>query len=266
MMRLLELDDSGCGEPRLVDFRVGELLPPYAILSHTWGTPDQEVTFKDLVEGTARGKDGYRKIRFCAERTAADHLRHFWIDTCCIDKTNSVELNEAIISMFRWYQNAQICYVYLSDLSTVHHQASSNLEAALRSCRWFSRGWTLQELLAPSSVCFFSSDGQLLGDKQTLEQHLHEITGIAVAALRGTALSTFSIENRMSWARDRQTTREEDQAYCLLGIFGVFLLPMYGEGRENALERLQREIHRRLSGSDSTASPYLSRDSILGQL
>lgn len=264
-MRLLELDDNGCGEPRLVDFSARELIPPYAILSHTWGTPEQEVSFKDLADGTAATKDGYRKIRFCAERAAADNLRHFWIDTCCIDKTNSVELNESIISMFRWYQNARVCYVYLSDLSTAYDQASSAWSKALRSCRWFSRGWTLQELLAPSSVSFFSSSGQLLGDKKSLEREIHELTGIAVAALRGTALSTFSIENRMSWARDRQTTREEDQAYCLLGIFGVFLLPMYGEGRENALERLEREIHRRLSASDSTASFHLSTGIILNQ-
>ena len=89
----------------------------YAILSHTWGPDNEEVTFKDLVDGTGGCKDGYKKIRFCAEQTIRDGLRYFWVDTCCIEKSNQVELNKAINSMFRWYGKAACCYVYLSDVS-----------------------------------------------------------------------------------------------------------------------------------------------------
>jgi hypothetical protein len=175
-----------------------------------------------------------------------DGLEYVWVDTCCIDKSNNNELSEAINSMFRWYHNAIKCYVYLSDVSTNNHDQSNlslqSWEQAFRNSRWFTRGWTLQELLAPPSVEFFCSKGNRLGDKRSLEQQIHDITGIAVQALEGTPLSEFSVDERISWARTRQTKREEDRAYSLLGIFNAHMPLIYGEGMESAFSRLEEEI------------------------
>lgn len=219
-------------------------IPSYAILSHTWEADDQEVTFKDLTDSVGTSKLGYRKIRFCGEQARKDDLQFFWVDSCCIDKSSSSELQEAINSMFRWYQNAARCYVYLTDVSTGKHSPSSQplWHSAFSQSRWFTRGWTLQELLAPSSVEFFSREGKRLGDKKSLEVQLQHITGIAVRALRANSLSEFGIDERMSWAANRRTTIDEDQAYCLLGIFDVYLPLIYGEGKANAFRRLRKEI------------------------
>jgi hypothetical protein len=240
-----------------MDF-VGDNIPEYAILSHTWGADTEEVTFRDLTVGTGKSKAGYDKIRFCGEQAGRDGVEYFWIDTCCIDKSNSTELAEAINSMFRWYQNAAKCYVYLSDVSTNKRKASNQFseltwEPAFRASRWFTRGWTLQELLAPGSVEFFSQEGKRLGDKRTLERQVHETTGIAVSALQGTPLSQFGVDERLSWAENRQTTRKEDKAYSLLGIFDAYMPLIYGEGRENAFKRLQEEISKPSKGERTTA-------------
>lgn len=183
-------------------FAVTENLPDnenlkYAILSHTWESG--EVTFKDLVDGTGIGKAGYNKIRFCAEQARYDGYQYFWVDTCCINKSDQNELSEAINSMFRWYQKAARCYVFLSDVSIIDHaqhsqQSQHPWETAFRKSRWFTRGWTLQELLAPASVEFFSRERQRLGDKTSLKQLLHEITGIAVSALQVGDLSWFDVD------------------------------------------------------------------------
>ena len=150
--------------------------------------------------------------------------------------------------MFRWYRSAAKCYVYLLDVSTGKHSRSSELlwEPNFRQSRWFTRGWTLQELLAPRIVEFFSRDGQRLGDKNSLKQQIFEISRIPIEALEGN-LSGFSDKERMSWASRRETAIEEDQVYCLLGIFGVFLPLIYGEGKDHAFRRLQDEIDKRLS-------------------
>jgi hypothetical protein len=224
-------------------------LPPYAILSHTW--TDAEVTYDELVAGTGKSKAGYDKIRFCGKRAAADNLQYFWVDTCCIDKSINQELQTAINSMFHWYQRASKCYVYLSDVEiqeeVIDAQSFQITWAyAFRRSRWFTRGWTLQELLAPPSVEFFSKDGKLLGSKISLELEIHEITKVPIGALRGQqSLSEFSIPERMDWAANRQTTYKEDKVYCLLGIFDVFLPLLYGEGEEYASQRLEEEIQRR---------------------
>jgi hypothetical protein len=149
--------------------------------------------------------------------------------------------------MFRWYRDAAKCYVYLSDVSARkrgnNNQSGHIWESALRKSRWFTRGWTLQELLAPKSVEFFSRDGKRLGDKKSLEGQIHKVTDVPITALRGAPLSDFSIDERLRWARNRETERKEDQAYCLLGIFNVFIPPIYGEG-ENAFIRLRGEINK----------------------
>jgi hypothetical protein len=234
-----------------------EDIPSYAILSHTWGTDNEEVTFNDLKDGSSKSKAGYAKIRFCGEQARKDNLQYFWVDTCCIDKTSHTELSEAIASMFRWYRNAAKCYVYLSDV-TVHTHGGNRTkrawESAFRKSRWFTRGWTLQELIASKSVEFFSREGERLGDKTTLERQIHETTQIPIAALRGTTLSDFSVNERMQWTANRNTKRKEDNAYCLMGIFNVFIPLIYGEG-ENAFLRLKDEIDRSLRTPQPSTSP-----------
>lgn len=245
-MRLLKRSPNG--DFHLTTFRDDEP-PPYAILSHTW-TEGQEVTYHELVAGTGKDKSGYAKIRFCAERAAADGLEFFWVDTCCIDKTTSDELSTAINSMFRWYQRAAKCYVYLSDVDVPNdngdaENTSTAWKAPLCRSRWFTRGWTLQELLAPFSVEFFSQQGKLLGTRTSLVVEIHNATGIPIEALGGRSLSDFSVEDRFAWAAARTTTLKEDKVYCLLGMFGVFLPLIYGEGEAYASVRLKEEIQKR---------------------
>ena len=229
-------------------------IPAYAILSHTWGNDEDEVTFRDMEDGSGLGKKGYEKIKFCGEQAARDGLQYFWVDTCAIDKRDNVELTEAINSMFRWYQNAAKCYVYLADVQTKGTDQVT-WETAFRTSRWFSRGWTLQELIAPPSVEFFSYDRQRLGDRASLRQQVHEITGIPTLALQGGSLDGFSVEERMSWAAKRSTKREEDMEYCLLGIMGVYLPLIYGEGKENALARLETAVAERLRSKTYASTP-----------
>jgi hypothetical protein len=244
-MRLLERLPNG--DIYLTERFLSDLIPPYAILSHTWGDSSQEVTFEDMVGNSGPGKAGYKKIEFCADQAANDGFKHIWVDSCCIKKSDDSELSESLRSMYRWYYRAEKCYVYLSDVSTKKRKrrddsTQSTWEQSFGKSRWFTRGWTLQELLAPSLVEFFSEDGKRLGDKRSLEGQIHEITGIPISALRGSALSQFATDQKFNWAKNRQTTREEDQAYSLFGIFGVSMPVMYGEGREDADRRLRKEI------------------------
>ncbi|KAF1967249.1 HET-domain-containing protein, partial [Bimuria novae-zelandiae CBS 107.79] len=244
-MRLLKL--SGNGEISFTKNILDEnKIPRYAILSHTW-QEDQEVTFDEFSNDESKSKAGYDKLRFCAEQAKFDGLEYFWVDTCCINKADAVEVQDAINSMFRWYQKASQCYVYLADVSIKKREADYEnfqytWEPSFRQSRWFTRGWTLQELLAPHSVKFFSKEGTRLGDKKSLERQIHEITGIPRRVLQGAPLHDFSKEHRLSWSEGRHTTRKEDRAYSMLGIFGIFMVPNYGEGEENALRRLHKEI------------------------
>jgi hypothetical protein len=245
-MRLLRYNEQG--ELSIVSFD-GRSTPPYAILSHTWEADAEEVTFADLVNSDGTAKRGYKKIHFCGQQARQDGLEYFWVDTCCIDKTNKAELSHAIRSMFRWYQNAARCYVYLSDVSTRKRKIDDVLgeftwEVALRSSRWFTRGWTLQELLAPSTVEFFSQEGEKLGDRISLKTSIHKITSISLGALSGDPLSQFSVNERLRWKEGRETKREEDGAYSLQGIFSVEIAPVYGEGAAGAFKRLMDEIYK----------------------
>ena len=258
-MRLLKCLPGGDFE--LISFNDDD--PPlYAILSHSW-TEGQEVTYNELVAGTGKDKTGYAKICFCGGRAAADGLQYFWVDTCCIDKSTSDELSTAINSMFRWYQRASKCYVYLSDVFVPEEVTDAEAfrimwEEAFRRSRWFMRGWTLQELLAPATVEFFSKEGKRLGSRISLEQEIHEITKIPIRVLRGKSLTEFSVEERMTWAAKRTTTLKEDKVYCLLGIFGVFLSLIYGEGEAYATLRLRDEIQRWQEGRGTESLHELS--------
>jgi hypothetical protein len=225
---------------------LGEFLenatPAYAILSHTW--EQEEVTYQDMQGPNTKQKAGYIKIQRCCEQAARDGYEYVWIDTCCIDKSSSAELSEAINSMYVWYKNAKTCYAYLADVEPAVKTQSSTWPNSFRLSRWFTRGWTLQELIAPAKVEFYAKDWSPFGTKAELHLALSEITGIDEATLTGGRdLREVSIAKRMSWASKRVTTRVEDIAYCLIGIFGVNLPLLYGEG-ERAFVRLQEEIMR----------------------
>jgi len=257
-MRLLSLQGDGgvSMTSQLLDEDIAQ--HRYAILSHTWGKDSDEVTFEDILEGSGRDKAGYDKIKFCGEQAARDGLQYFWVDTCCIKKSSDAELSEAINSMFRWYQGAARCYVYLPDVPRRvdvgdEPNSRSTWKLAFRKSRWFTRGWTLQELLAPEFVEFFSKEKERLGDKESLKQLLNDITGIPLDALQGCHLSKFPVNERMAWAAKRETKRKEDEAYSLLGIFNIHMPLIYGEGREHAFFRLKEEIEKRAR----TASPLL---------
>lgn len=221
---------------------IGDDVPPYAILSHTWARDSsQEVTFQDMKDGLGQNKPGYSKNKKCGEIAAEHEIEYFWVGTCCIDKSSSAELTEAINSMYRWYHNAEVCYAYLSDVHMKDTSAEAIDLAIFGASLWFKRGWTLQELLAPSTVMFFSNEWHWIGSKSSLSAAFKDITSISASALGGAELESFSIAQRMSWAADRRTTRVEDIAYCLLGIFDVNMPLLYG-GREKAFLRLQEEI------------------------
>jgi hypothetical protein len=258
MMRLLKRLPNGVFE--LISFD-DDNPPPYAILSHTW-TDDEEVTYDELVAGTGKDKAGYAKIRFCGEKAAQDGLQYFWVDTCSINKSTLQELQTAINSMFRWYQRASKCYIYLSYIQVPDEVIDTQAfrvtwEQAFQRSRWFTPGWTLQELLAPASVEFFSKEGKRLGSRIFLEQEIHEITKIPIRVLRGQSLTDSSVEERMSWAARRTTTLKEDKVYCLLGIFQIFLPLIYGEAY--ATLRLREEIQRRQEGWGTESLQDLTR-------
>ncbi|KAH7014111.1 heterokaryon incompatibility protein-domain-containing protein, partial [Microdochium trichocladiopsis] len=240
-MRLLRSDTL---EP--VEFMPNQI-PPYAILSHTW--EDEEVSFEELMghDKAWQNKAGWKKIVAFAEIASSDGYQYVWADTCCIDKKSSAELQEAINSMYKWYRDSQVCYAYLSDVMigppVEGRSAVEGVQgSAFREARWFRRGWTLQELLAPHHVVFFDQEWNQIGDKTTLLEYLEEITGIDERFLSSPAMvPEASVAERMSWMAGRQTTRDEDIAYCMLGIFGIHMPMLYGEGH-TAFARLQEKI------------------------
>ncbi|OCK96823.1 HET-domain-containing protein, partial [Cenococcum geophilum 1.58] len=227
---------------RLEEFH-GSNIPPYAILSHTWGK--EEVSFQDLVGGDAPKLRGCKKIIGCRNQAVSDGYRYIWVDTCCIDKTSSAELSEAINSMFCWYRGAEVCYAYLADVDI--KPDLTYLQSAIRNSRWFTRGWTLQELVAPSDVVFYDSDWVEIGTKTDLAEIISDVTGVGVTVLLKGMMNNFddySVAKRMFWASRRMTTRVEDEAYCLMGLFGVNMPLLYGENQK-AFFRLQEEIMKR---------------------
>lgn len=297
---------------------IGQSVPPYAILSHTWG--DEEVLFGDIKDDPdtphPTDKKGWQKIEDSCRNAAAADFQWIWIDTCCINKESSAELSEAINSMFKWYRQSKVCYAYLFDINNPEKEG-----IAFKDSRWFSRGWTLQELIAPPQVIFYDyywntlgprqgqtydSDGKLIESERLFQESISQITGIPLSILCRNemggcglsnpgpngfisgkshhiqdgrcadcshkdqfliALNSLSIAQRMSWAAQRQTTRKEDQAYCLLGVFSVNMPLLYGEG-DSAFLRLQQEIiktsddqsilafHRAYSGSSERGNLF----------
>ncbi|KAI0759962.1 heterokaryon incompatibility protein-domain-containing protein, partial [Trametes elegans] len=229
--------------------------PPYAILSHVWGANEQTFEETPLVrEGKRKrgilrrvGDRAFRppskKIKGACDRARRDHFRWLWADAACIDAANSTELGETINSFFKLYARAAMCYAYLADVppgADAHAPRS-----AFRRSRWFRRAWTLQELIAPHSVIFLAADWSAIGAKRTLAALIEAVTGVDRAVLtHKRALADVSVARRMSWAARRRATREEDLAYALMGVFDVYMTPIYGEGA-HAFVRLQEAIVRR---------------------
>lgn len=217
----------------------------YCILSHRWGT--DEVLYKDLLDSSTKptAKTGWPKVAGACNLAKRLGYEWIWIDTCCIDKSSSAELSEAVNSMFRWYEEADICIAYLADIQHITPRPADYV-AYLGDSDWFTRGWTLQELLAPRAVDFYSAGWKHLGSKKDISPSLERITGINAAYLSGhKRVTEASVAERMSWASRRQTTRVEDMAYCLLGIFNINMPLIYGE-RDKAFQRLQHAIIREI--------------------
>ncbi|KAE9371893.1 hypothetical protein N431DRAFT_317458, partial [Stipitochalara longipes BDJ] len=186
------------------------------------------------------------KIDGCCEKALQDGLRYVWVDTCCIDKSSSAELSEAINSMWYWYGQSRRCYAYLSDVPVGINVATG--ASAFSRSRWFTRGWTLQELISPEVVDFYDEGWNFIGRKSETSHDekfmllLSEITKIDFHVLRDKSqLISFSAARKMSWASHRITTKVEDMAYSLLGLFGINMPLLYGEG-PRAFKRLQEEI------------------------
>lgn len=224
--------------------------PPevYAILSHTW--QDEEVSYQEYIAGPPVTKAGYLKIEKFCELAAADGWKYVWVDTCCIDKSSSAELSEAINSMFEWYKYASICFVYMVDVTSPADSEWDEFELRtfaiaedrlwyqeFQKSKWFRRGWTLQELLAPQEINFFNNRWEYIGTRTSLKPIIEKVTRIFDL----NSFHTASTAQIFSWASQRETTRIEDQAYCLLGLVGVNMPLLYGEG-ERAFMRLQKEI------------------------
>lgn len=284
-------------------------IPKFAILSHRW--EEEEVLYDDIRNGVTdkvKALKGYSKVQQSCKLARQQGYGYIWIDTCCIDKASSAELSESINSMFTWYRNAAVCYAYLSDIRPRVYQWQSPPQ--FTSSQWFTRGWTLQELVAPSTVIFYNSKWQPIGTKEDLCDKIQERTGVPSAVLvcvepligdcascnggrmgfirigedvrqcshyisQGRSLSdvlqSCSIAQRMSWAARRNTTRIEDAAYCLLGIFGVNMPLLYGEGMR-AFLRLQEEIIKTTDDQsilafsrDGPEWPFEGQDSLLAE-
>ncbi|MCJ1457722.1 hypothetical protein MMC28_008091 [Mycoblastus sanguinarius] len=223
----------------------------YAILSHRWG--NQEVKFEDypsvksqIVDQVSKPQvdnrtTGISKIANSCLQCRKLKLSYLWIDTCCIDKRNGSEENESINSMFNWYQEAEICLAFLADVGGGQPKAVSDSE-------WFTRGWTLQELLAPKNITFFDRDWVNIGTKSSRSPDIEKATRIAPKHMID--FKTASVATRMSWQSGRETTRPEDLAYSMFGIFDVGMDLRYGE-RDKAFRRLQEEIINRYPRDES---------------
>lgn len=231
------------------------VIPPYAILSHVWGPAKDEVSFEDMQTGSAKHKPGYTKLEKASLVAASQGFGYIWIDTCCIRQSSSSELSEAINSMFRYYQNSEVCYAFLADVAT------TGSKEGFAQSKWFTRGWTLQELIAPTSLNFLSNEWVKIGTRVELAVDIAAITNISPAVLEDrTQLRFASVAKRMSWASNRTTTREEDIAYSLMGIFDVNMPLLYGEGSK-AFRRLQEEIMRSSTDQSLFAwTPPISRN------
>ncbi|KAH7309235.1 hypothetical protein BKA65DRAFT_414699 [Rhexocercosporidium sp. MPI-PUGE-AT-0058] len=212
-------------------------------------TPSTSEKLAHVCESQEIKPKAWAKVLGCCKIAEQFNISYVWIDTCCIDKDSSSELSESINSMFAWYRSSSLCIAYLSDVNQAWGKKGS-LEGRPQNSVWFRRGWTLQELIAPKDVWFYNGDWTFLGVRSELVNELYEVTCIEAGILQWNGLEklhSFSVAARMSWSAQRETTRPEDRAYSLLGIFGVNLPILYGEGEQNAFFRLQVMIFQTVS-------------------
>ena len=231
----------------------------YATLSHRWGKT--EPLLRDIdgraIDNLGQTTDGVAKLQSFCIASCRHGLLWAWSDTCCIDKESSAELQEAIASMFSWYCKSSLTIVHLADVSDT---------GSLISSEWFKRGWTLQELLAPRNILFFTQDWTVYRavtsnhkENSTIIGELEKATGIASCHLINFRPGVTGARSKLQWASKRCTTRPEDMAYSLFGIFDIHLPIMYGESAEKALGRLLAEVIK-LSG-DTTILAWEGRSS-----
>lgn len=235
----------------------------YAILSHRWGNGNVEVLYEDMLALTISAKtepgrtlaalvhartndegDGkdFGKLKMCCEVARKDGFDFVWIDTCCIDQKSSAELSESINSMFELYSKSARCYAFLRDVPADDDTRAEN--SWFRKSEWFRRGWTLQELIAPRDLVFLNQTWTTIDSKTSLADIVQFVTNISHSVLSGhDSLEDICAAQKMSWAAGRRTTKVEDRAYSLLGLFGVNMTTIYGEGKR-AFLRLQHEIMR----------------------
>ena len=221
-------------------------VPDYVILSHRWS--DEEVTFTAMKvdpisnpESGLRSKKGFQKIRGACEQACRDGYSWIWIDNCCIDKSSSAELQETINSMWRYYAESNICYVHMADVDNT----DPDCDQMFARSQWFTRCWTLQELIAPLRVEFYARNWAFLGTKFEKHEEIVNITSIDKQILLHTGRTdSSSTAEKMSWAAHREASREEDEAYSLLGLFDVCMPLLYGEGSTKAFVRLQEAVYK----------------------
>ncbi|KAI6124333.1 hypothetical protein EDD17DRAFT_1610096 [Pisolithus thermaeus] len=217
-------------------------LPPYAILSHAWQSGEAH-RFHDIGTEGVRQQPGYDKVEACCALALRDGLDYVWVDTCCADANSTAAFDEALNSSYAWFQQAQVCYVYLHDVDS--RERPDQEGSTFRQCKWFGRAWTLQELLAPRNVCFFAKDWKKIGTKAGLANVISSVTDIHIDALmHPERIPRFSVATRMSWAKGRKSSKPEDKVYALMGLFCVRLPIEYGQGETETFMKLQHEIMR----------------------
>ena len=260
---------------KVLEFRDDETTE-YAILSHRWIDPT-EVDYEEMVglakmnrqeQDEIRGRLGYKKIVDTCKQAKQDGYEWVWIDTCCIDKRSSAELSEAINSMYRWYANAKICYAYLHDVddSFPTEEDKEKYRKSNGWPEWFSRGWTLQEMIAPRNLHFFNKDWQPIGNKKTLVRTLEWITRVPGHTLTGGLEGNRPcVAQIISWASNRTTTRVEDRAYSLMGLLDASMPMLYGEGKK-AFHRLQLEFIRSSNDQSIFAWGHKSNNNRIGSI
>ena len=263
------------------EFHSDDDVPDYVIVSHRWVSSREELSYRDFLDGRKRESRGYAKIISLCEKALAHGYTWVWIDTCCIDRSSSAELTEAINSNFHWYQNARECYVYLYDVTwdepddrytstsllfTPREQprvlGSPASRLSFRKADWHTRGWTLQDLLAPSKLFFYDRNWYWIGNRETLAADIALATGIEIKYLLGSSLDEANAATKLRWAAYRRCSRTEDNSYCLLGIFDVNMPLIYGEG-DNAFLRLQQEIWKKTN--DKSLFSWMTQDGQKGK-
>jgi len=230
---------------QLVNFSSSPVIPPYAILSHRW-ILGEEVVHDEFTQPRKEtfSKSGYRKIQAACQQARQDGIRYIWVDTCCIKQGNHDDVTANIVSMYAFYQNAEVCYAYLGDVLEKEDMFGKTVQRRLKEgSEWFKRGWTLQELLAPRTVVFFNRDWQCIGNKHKLRDLIHTKTTIPPDVLSGRrSLQDIDVLTRMSWASRRETTKSQDAAYCLQGLLGVTVQPDYNELWFTSFNRLGKAL------------------------